>query len=223
MKISNYYFSYGLDSQDIKAYNTQHMKSFIAGLLTIIALGLVGFYTFKATTKLMSNLNGSPTPTASASASPSSTPIVAVKPTSTPKAEPEAEGNATTKGGLPVTTSKIKGVSTIYTPVKKVTTTTTTSHLLLTLVKTSNCPISYMTEIKDITGPLTLKYKLADNSSFGITVWKRDGNELINNTTYSGNSGTIKTITGVDYMKVRVESKTCPGNTDNWLTVTAER
>lgn len=197
------------------------MKSFIAGLLTIIALGIVGFYTFKATTKLMTNLNPTLSATPAASVAPSPDPIVAVKPSPSP--EPEVKGKATTKGGLPITTGKIKGVSTMYTPVKKVTTTTTTSHLLLTVVKTSICPISYMTEIKDITGPLTLKYKLIDNTSFGITVWKRDGNELLQNTTYSGNSGMIKTFSGVDYMKIRIESKTCAGNNDNWLTVTAER
>jgi hypothetical protein len=80
-----------------------------------------------------------------------------------------------------------------------------------------------MTEVKDITGPLTLRYKLIDNTSFGITVWNKDGNELLSNTTYSGNSGSIKTISGVDYMKVRVESKACASNNDNWLTLTAER
>ncbi|PIW08658.1 hypothetical protein COW38_00300, partial [Candidatus Collierbacteria bacterium CG17_big_fil_post_rev_8_21_14_2_50_45_7] len=103
------------------------------------------------------------------------------------------------------------------------TTTTTTSHLTLTLVKTSTCPISYMTEVKDIKGPLTLKYKLEGNTSFGITIWAKDGNELLKNTTYSGNSGQITTISGVDYMKIRVESKSCAGNNDNWLTLTAER
>lgn len=80
-----------------------------------------------------------------------------------------------------------------------------------------------MTEVKDITGPLTLKYSLKDGYSFGITVWKKDGNELVSNTTYSGNSGTIKTIEGVDYMKVRIESKSCATNGENWITVTAER
>jgi len=80
-----------------------------------------------------------------------------------------------------------------------------------------------MTEVKDIQGPLTLKYSLKDGYSFGITVWRADGNELLANTTYSGTSGTIKTISGVDYMKVRVESKTCSSTSDTWLTLTAER
>lgn len=80
-----------------------------------------------------------------------------------------------------------------------------------------------MTEVKDIKGPLTLRYELIDNTSFGITVWNSKGEELLQNTTYSGRSGSIKTISGVDYMKVRVESKTCAGNNDNWLKLTAER
>jgi hypothetical protein len=62
-----------------------------------------------------------------------------------------------------------------------------------------------MTEVKEISGPLTLRYELIKDTSFGITVWNSKGEELIQNTTYSGNSGTIKTISGVDYMKVRVD------------------
>jgi len=192
------------------------MKSFIAGLLTIIALAVVGYFTFKATTGFMSKLN--PTPSASPATSTAPTPT----PTATPKPSvtPEPSYVPTTKGGL------VKGATTKG-PVSAIkttqTVTTTTSHLSLTLVKTSICPISYMTEVKDITGPLTLRYQLIDNTSFGITVWNSKGEELLQNTTYSGNSGTIKTIGGVDYMKVRVESKTCASNNDNWLTLTAER
>ena len=192
------------------------MKSFIAGLLTIVALGVIGFYTFKATTSFMSRLNTSPSPTPSSTASPTSTPA----PNVTPSSKPDPSYAPTTKGGEQIKKSgTVKGVTTT----KKVTTTTTTSHLTLTLVKTSSCPISYMTEVKDIQGPLTLKYSLKDGYSFGITVWKNDGNELVGNTTYSGTSGTIKTISGVDYMKVRVESKSCSSTTDNWLTLAAER
>lgn len=80
-----------------------------------------------------------------------------------------------------------------------------------------------MTEVKDITGPLTLRYSLKDGYSFGITVWKADGNELVSNTIYGGTAGTIKTISGVDYMKVRIESKSCSSTPDTWLTLTAER
>ncbi len=193
------------------------MKSFIAGLLTILALGIIGFYTFKATTSFMLKLGGSPTPSpiASASVVPSATPRPSTFPTLKPSATPTPSTAPTTKGGV------VKGVTTTK-PVRT-TTTTTTSHLNLTLVKSSACPISYMSEVRDITGPLTLKYSLKDGYSFGITVWKRDGNELVNNTTYSGGSGTIKTISGVDYMKVRIESKSCTATSDNWLTVTAER
>lgn len=178
------------------------MKSFIVGLLTIIFLGIVGFYTFKATTNFMQRLNPSPSPTASAIALASADP--------TPTSSPSPSQVPTT-----IYTPAVKGTST--------TTTTTTSHLTLTLVKTSTCPINYMTEIKDIQGPLTFRYSLNDGYSFGITIWKADGNEALTNTTYSGNSGTIKTISGVDYLKVRIESKSCASNNNNWLTLTAER
>jgi hypothetical protein len=192
------------------------MKSFIAGLLTIVALGVIGFYTFKATTSFMSRLNTSPSPTPSSTASPTSTPA----PTVTPSSKPDPSYAPTTKGGEPIKKpGTVKGATTT----KKVTTTTTTSHLTLTLVKTSSCPISYMTEVKDIQGPLTLRYELIDNTSFGITVWNKNGEELVQNTTYSGRSGQIKTISGVDYMKVRVESKSCASNNDNWIKLTAER
>lgn len=201
------------------------MKSFIAGLITIIALGIVGYFTFKATTTFISNLNASPSASPSMTPTPSPTPVPTSTPRSTPKSESPDNYVPTTKGGvplkpvLPAKSGTVKGVSTV----KKTTTTTTTSHLFLTLVKTSVCPVTFNTEVKDITGPLTLKYKLIDNTSFGITIWNSKGEELLQNTTYSGNSGTIKTISGVDYMKVRVESKTCAGNNDNWLTLTAER
>jgi cytoskeletal protein RodZ len=196
------------------------MKSFIAGLLTIVALGVVGFYTFKATTKFMNGTTPTPSSSPSASVSPTPTPSASAK----PKPDTQTDsGTATTKGGEPIKTGTVKGATTTAPATRTTTTTTTTSHLTLTLVKTSICPISYTTEVKDIKGPLTLRYKLIDNTSFGITVWNSKGEELLQNTTYSGNSGTIKTISGVDYMKVRVESKTCAGNNDNWLTLTAER
>ncbi|MBP9670531.1 hypothetical protein KBD75_03975 [Candidatus Woesebacteria bacterium] len=189
------------------------MKSFLAGLLTIIILGTLGFLAFKATTNFMGKLTPSPSATPSISASPSPSVMPSAKPSTTP----EPSTKPTTKGGQPIKSGTVKGVSTIKT------TTTTTSHLTLTLVKTSVCPISYTTEVKDIHGPLTLRYELIDNTSFGITVWNKDGNELLGNTTYSGRSGQIKTISGVDYMKVRVESKSCASNNDNWLKLTAER
>jgi hypothetical protein len=194
------------------------MKSFLTGLITIIVLGLIGYATFKSTSKLMTGMFKSPSPVAFQDASPSPTTLAqaSIRPSSTP--EPSVK--PTTKGGEPIKDSGVvKGATTKRT----ITTTTTTSHLTLNIVKSSICPISYMTEIKDIKGPLTFRYKLIDNTSFGITIWGKDGNELLQNTTYSGNSGSIKTISGVDYMKVRVESKSCAGNNDNWITLTAER
>lgn len=196
------------------------MKQFLIGMITVLALSAVGLVAFRGVTGLFEKMF--PTPSVSPS------PVPTATPTPTPSASPKAETGmvddtpavATTKGGLPVKSSgSVKGVTTT----KKVTTTTTESHLSLTLVDTSICPISYITEIKDITGPLTLRYRLIDNTSFGITIWKADGNELYPNTVFGGSSGTITTISGVDYVKVRVESKSCASNNDNWLKLTAER
>lgn len=195
-------------------YNIGHMKQFLIGLVTVLILVVAGVLAFRGVTGLFGKLFPTPSASPVASATPMPTvspaPSVTAKPSATPTATPK--GVSTTKGGV------VKGVSTTT---KKVV--TTTSHLNLTLVKTSICPISYTTEVKDITGPLTLRYELIDNTSFGITIWKKDGNELLANTIYGGRSGTIKTISGVDYMKVRVESKSCVSNNDNWLKLTAER
>jgi len=205
---------------DSLAYNIGHMKSFIAGLITIVILGLVGYYTFKVANNYLADLK--PSPVASTSPTPSPSAVAQATPTPTP--EPQVAGVKTTKGGEPIEKpGTVKGVTSPVTTQKVVTTTTTTERLVLTIVKTSICPISYTTEIKDIKGPLTFRYKLIDNTSFGITIWNSKGEELLQNTTYSGNSGQIKTISGVDYMKVRVESKACAGNNDNWLLLTAER
>lgn len=191
------------------------MKSFIVGLLTVLVIGLLGFAVFKNGKNLVERLFVSPSP----SATPAPLAIASPTPTATPKpsATPAPTYVPTTKGGLPAQAGVVKGATTTKTVA------TTTTHLTLTLVKSSVCPISYMTEVKDISGPLTLRYKLIDNTSFGITVWNKSGEELLQNTTYSGNSGSIKTFDNVDYLKVRVESKTCAGNNDNWILLTAER
>lgn len=190
------------------------MKQFFVGLVTVLVLVVAVVLAFRGVTGLFGKLF--PTPSASPVAS--ATPMPTVTPTPSATAKPSAVPTATPKSGTTTKGGVVKGVTTTT---KKVV--TTTSHLTLTLVKTSICPISYMTEVKDITGPLTLRYELIDNTSFGITIWNKDGNELLSNTTYGGRSGAIKTISGVDYMKVRVESKSCASNNDNWLKLTAER
>lgn len=193
------------------------MKQFFVGALITIIVIAVAVLGFRGANTLVSRLVVSPTPVTSSTPAPSVTPL----PTAKPTVAPTPSTTPTTKGGLPVKkTGSVKGATTT-TVTKKVT--TTTSHLNMTLLKTSICPVSYITEVKDITGPLTLKYELIDNTSFGITIWKKDGNELLSNTTFGGRSGTVATISGVDYMKIRVESKSCAGNNDNWLKLTAER
>lgn len=187
------------------------MKQFFVGAIITILVIVVAILGFRGANQLISSLVPTPSPVASTTPSP----LPSYSPIATPQSSttPTPFLIPTTKGGI------VKGATTT----KKVTTTTTTSHLTLTLIKTSVCPISYTSEVKDITGPLTLRYELIDNTSFGITIWNKSGEELLQNTTYSGRSGTIKNISGVDYMKVRVESKTCTSNNDNWLKLTAER
>lgn len=184
------------------------MKSFIVGLVTVLVIGLAGFAVFKNGQNLLTRL----TPSPSASVIPSPT-IPTISPTPKPSATPSPTYRPTTKGGV------VKGATTTTTTK---TVTSTSSHLLLTLVKSSTCPISYMTEVKDIAGPLTLKYALKDNFSARLNVWKKDGNELVSNTLVKG-SGTLATISNVDYFKLRVESVDCSGDATDWIKVTAER
>jgi len=190
------------------------MKSFVVGLVTVLVIGLAGFAVFRNGQNLLSRLTTSPSP----SPTPSTLPIES--PQATREMTPDAKRSGspaptykpTTKGGV------VKGTNTT-TPISI---TTSTSRLFLTLVKSSTCPISYMTEVKDITGPLTLKYALKDGFSARLNVWRKDGNELVPNTTVSG-SGTLATISGVDYFKIRIESADCGGDDTDWVKITAER
>lgn len=187
------------------------MKSFIFGLATIIVLAVVGIVAFRGSSTLISRLFPP--------ASPSETPLAS--PLATPTPTPSAPV-VSYKSYVPVKKGLVKGVATSR-PTPTSTPTPVVPHTSTILYQTSICPVSYTLEMQDIKDPLWLKYKLINNTSFGITIWRRDGNELFQNTTFGGNSGTITTISGVDYLKIRVESKTCAGNNDNWLTLTAER
>ena len=140
-------------------------------------------------------------------ASPSPAPSVSPTPSPTPKPYVPAK-TYSPKGS-------VKGVTTTMT-------TTTTSHLTLTLVKTSDCNQSYMTEVRDITGPLALKYVLKDGYSANVTAWKQNGEEVVAQTQISS-SGTLKTISGLTYLKVQTQPASCSSTSDTWLTLTAER
>lgn len=187
------------------------MKQFIVGLVTVLVLVIAGYAAFRGVTGLFGRLfptpSESPTPTPVAVASPTPVPSASPKPSATPTATPKSN---TTKGGV------VQGIKTTTKTVK-----TTQSNLKLTLVKTSECR-NYMTEVKDIKGSLTLKRWLKPGYSIKVTVWGKDGNELLNNTTYSG-SGDIKTFSNVDYLKVRMEPDNCPATSDTWVQLTAER
>ncbi len=200
------------------------MKQFTLGLLTIVVLVLVGYAGFRGASSLMSRLfpPSSPTPTPAgfltSDNTPSPTPVTSGKPNATPIASVKP----TTKGGEPVATPRSGSVQGASTSTTSVTTTHTISHVNLTLVKSSSCPASFISEIKDVQGALTLKRSLHDGGSIGVTVWNKKGEEVLQNTAYSG-SGDIKRFEGLDYLKVRVETKDCPSDRSDWLVVTAER
>lgn len=183
------------------------MKSFFVGLLTVLVIGLLGFAVFKNGQNLLNRLFVSPSP--SATPAPSETPTPT--PTLSPKASrtPAPTYKPTTKGGV------VKGATTTTT------TTTTTSHLLLTLIKTNECK-TYTTEIKDITGPLTLKYSLKDNYQAAVTAWKSNGEEVISQRLIE-KSGELKRIEGLTYLKIQTQPAQCESTSDTWITLTAER
>lgn len=193
------------------------MKQFFVGLVTVLVLVVAGVLAFRGVTGLFGRLF--PTPSASPVASMTPTPDPSATSTPKPSANTQKDETtqSTTKGGLPVKSGAVKGVSSTTTK----TVTTTTTHMTLTLVKTNECR-NYMTEVRDITGPLTLKRWLKPGYSIKVTVWAKDGNELLSNTTYSG-SGDIKIFSNVDYIKVRMEPADCPATSDTWVQLTAER
>jgi hypothetical protein len=183
------------------------MKQFITGLLVIVVLGLVGYAGFRGAANLVSRYltPATPTPTPAGFETSSPTPLPSASATPTPSSPP------TTKGGL------VKGQTTV----KTTTTTTTTSRLLLTLIKTSDCK-SYMTEVKDITGPLTLRYSLKDGYKAAITAWKSNGEEILSQREIVG-SGELMKISGLTYLKLQAQPTKCDATSDIWLTITAER
>ncbi|MFH2085591.1 MAG: hypothetical protein ABII21_02300 [bacterium] len=188
------------------------MKQFVFGLATVIILGLTGYYTFKATTGFLQKQSPSPSASPSATISPTPTPTSTSRPTPTPTTNPAKSYVPTTKGGV------VKGASTAKTIT---TTTTTSSHLTLTLIKTSACQ-TYVSEIKDITGPLTLRYFLKDGYKASVNAWKSNGEEALSQREISG-SGELMRIEGLSYLKLQTQPASCSDTSDTWLTITAER
>lgn len=197
-----------------------HMKTILSGLLTVIVVGAIALLILRSRglVKLPTDTTPSPSPVASANfeyesplptSSPKSSPKPSAKPTSTPTSE--------TKGG-------VKGVSTTYVPKTTTTTTTTTtvSHVKLTLMDSNKCPTTTTTEIRDISGNLTVKYSLTDNYTANVTAWKENGEELLKQTRIE-DSGDLFTISGVSYAKLQIQSDHCVKNDEHWITVTAER
>lgn len=182
------------------------MKSFFYGIFAAALFVLVGFYLYR-NTNLSTKLLPTPTPLAS--------PIPTVSPSPTPTVSPSAKPAPTY---TPVKSGAVKGTSTSNTTT---TTTTTTTHLLLTLIKTNECK-SYMTEVRDITSPLTLRYTLKDGYKATVTAWKQNGEEVISQREIVG-SGELKKIEGLTYLKLQTQPAICNTTSDTWLTLTAQR
>jgi|GEM_PF-1385342 len=192
------------------------MKHFVYGVISTIVLAIIGYYYFNFAQIFPAKDKVATSPSPSASASPSPSPVAKSQP-----AELDTYPHTpTTKGGLPLTqkTPAVKGASTAHpssSPKPKITT---------LLLESSVCPVSIIKEVTDLKLPYLLKYELKNNTALGITAWRRDGNEVILNTTYSGNQGTIfKVLPPIDYLKIRIESKVCTDNNDNWIKLYLEQ
>jgi len=79
-----------------------------------------------------------------------------------------------------------------------------------------------VSEVRDITGPLTLKYSLKDGYTATVTAWKTNGETLLPQTLLK-NSGILKEISGVDAFKLQIVSKDCTATSDKWLKLHAVR
>ncbi len=79
-----------------------------------------------------------------------------------------------------------------------------------------------MTEVRDITSPLTLRYTLKDGYKATVTAWKQNGEEVISQREIVG-SGELKKIEGLTYLKLQTQPAICNTTSDTWLTLTAQR
>jgi len=194
------------------------MKSFIAGLAAVLIIGSALFLVLRDKGLIPTNEpTPSPTPTVSnwdmaPETSPDPTPTPSIKPSATPTSSLKP----TTKGGQVLGTGSTSAVSST----KIVTTTTEKTITKFTLFKSNDCPVSGVSEVKDLNHDLTIRYSLKDNYSARVTIWKENGEEVLSQREIKG-SGDLITVKGLNYLKLAVSSADCEDTSDNWLLLTA--
>lgn len=194
------------------------MKSFLVGLAAILVIGIV-ILAIRGKGLIPTISDPSPSP----SGIPSNwdmAPEASAEPTPTPRATPTSSPTPSTKGGLPTTSGEIKGTTTTTTTVK--TTTTTTQVSSITVLESADCRLNATSIIRNISSKLTIKYALKDNYSAKVTIWKTNGETVLNQTLVTG-SGILKEIDTRDDLKFQVVSEQCEETSDTWLRLTAEK
>lgn len=190
------------------------MKAIFAGLVTFLVVGVIGVLLLRGRDIIPSN-NPSPAPSggtfqiAAPSPTPSYSPL--------PSASPAPTVKPTTKGGQVLGTARPAATTTTT----NTTTTRTVTHTKLTLMDSDRCPTTTTTEVRDITGDLTIRYSLKDNYAANITAWKQNGEEVIKQTRVE-DGGELTKVSGLTYLKVQIQSAHCIDNDEHWITVTAE-
>ncbi len=194
------------------------MKAIFSGVITFLLIGIIAFAILRARGLLGTSNTSTPSPSPSVVTNWDMLPDTApdATPSPTPSATPRPSTSPVGKGG--VTTGAVQGATTTVT---KVTTTSTVTHVNITAIKTSDCG-SYTAKIEEINGPLTLSYKIHDNYSAAITVWKDNGEEIVSETLYTGD-GVLTKVDGVSGLKIQASASKCDEPDFTWLEITASR
>lgn len=191
------------------------MKSFIAGLIAFLIIGLLAFNSLR--NRGIIDLENSPSPSPSSVANnwdmeSETDPSPSLSPSTTPAPSPVT----TTKGGV------VLGQATPAPKTTTTTTTTTTKITRITALETNKCQLDATTYIRDIKSPLTFRYEVKNEMSAVISAWKVEGETVLQRTKVSGN-GVLMTYDGKSDLKIRVESNDCENTSDNWFKLFAEK
>lgn len=205
------------------------MKSTLFGLVAAIIIGAIGLIVLRSTGALrFPNSGASPSPSASVSPNFEFAPVGSAIPSASPapSVSPEPSAKAATKGGVVLGEDGAPTVRPSATPRPRTTTTTTTTTSTtvtsINLFYTKSCPVDGTAYLRGIQGPITIKYSVKDGYSAKVTIWKTNGETILNQTQVSG-SGVLKTIDTRDDLKFQVVSHECKDTSDTWLKLTAEK
>lgn len=198
------------------------MKSFSTGLVAAIIVGAIGLIVIRSFGKLAfpSVLRPSPSASTTPNFEIEPAPSASLTPSPSPSASPKASPVNTTKGG-----EVLGNASSTPRPTSRPTTTTTTTtvtHSVYTLAKTADCPTTITSELKDISTSLSVQYRIKDNYSAAITIWKENGEEIAAQKLYTGN-GKIVDTGSAKSIKVLIQPNKCEDKDENWLEVIASR